>query len=863
MATMNNHATGIGANGLPVEGKNLPQHMTPLSDERPTRTSSNKLEDQAATAALYVTNQNNHKPKSGYEFLDSDNKLSSAGAAASLKYAKSRDLPSYPSSGLNNNQSAAGAAASMGWQNQKTFEHWKPDPSASASAAAMLAKDYKMKPAWQPESSAHGAKAALLAHQASKGVDSWHPEPTAWGNSAATQAMKKGNTLSPQLSYGHTAVGRQGSLLAATGAMSNGRKRANSTPLKTSRPETYPDEANAASNALKAAVSVHKSQTGTGQGIYVDEPNVSSNALKAAVSVHKSQTVRKPNTFEKGVGSVPFTTMPREMYTSNPPVEQFDQDLNKDQNREDILKASAIAMAKKMYNQQQKQFDDASHAKSGAAAAHSQRRLSIDSDDEPTPMRFDNLQERAQQLANQRLSKMSTEEIQNREYRDYYGGAPSVSSRLSIRGRTRRRASSYDEDRHQSEKIRAQMNLFSSNISQVDEKKRQRDRESLIAAAQRNVNKSLHGMDERVFADTGKVAPSLLNEWELKAHQAAQAKSEARLENFGKVDIGGGKFVDQSVIDAAAAKNIQPVLDEMNTKADAQRFRDAELKIDEENRRRKSQEAKVREKESKDIAKKLKQQEKEEEKERKADEKAAQKEHRKSTKSEPDIPMSTISPTPTTGEPERPTTAPASAPVRRSTERRASARITGATGDTNASQQPTSNTESPTAESGSRVKSWLKSKFDKVSRHSKSLSTSSITKDTAGTEKGFVGGHTYTGASVNGSNTSLSRHSVQDIANATLVPGASPAVAPTREPEEFEKASGSKEKAEDDVSILSEYSHHGGDKGKGKDEIMSGDEDVFLEARDNFDEDLAPPRPFSQGGKSVSPGRAAKFHEDI
>lgn len=53
--------------------------MIPLPDERPTRTSSNKLEDQAATAVLYVTNQNSQKPKQGYEFLDSDNKLSSAG----------------------------------------------------------------------------------------------------------------------------------------------------------------------------------------------------------------------------------------------------------------------------------------------------------------------------------------------------------------------------------------------------------------------------------------------------------------------------------------------------------------------------------------------------------------------------------------------------------------------------------------------------------------------------------------------------------------------------------------------------------------------------------------------------------------
>ncbi|QSZ29362.1 hypothetical protein DSL72_003876 [Monilinia vaccinii-corymbosi] len=879
MAITNDH--GIGSGGLPIEGRNMPPHMIPLPGDRPTRTGSNKLEDQAATAALYVTNQDIGKPQAGQEFLDSDNKLSSAGAAASLKYAKPRDLPSYPSAGLNNNQSGAGTAASVGWQNQKTFEHWKPDPSASAFAAAILAKDYKMKPSWQPESSAHGAKAALLAHKANKGVDIWQPEPTAWGNLAATQAMKKGDTLSPQLNYGHTAVGRQGSLLAATGAMSSSRKRANSTPSKVSKPETYPDEANASKNALKAAVSVHKSQNATshstyddganvssyalkaatsarnaqaglGQGACVDEANASSHALKAAVSAQKSRTTRKPNTFEKGVGSVPFTTLPPEMYTSNPPVENFGQELNKDQIREDVLKASAIAMAKKMYNQQQQQFDDASHAKSGAAAAHGQRKLSIESDDEPTPIRFNNLQERAQQLANDRISKMTTEDSQYREYRNYYGGggAPSVSSRLSIRGRTRRRASSFDEDRHQSDKIRAQMNLFSSNISQVDEKKRQRDREALIAAAQRKVNEDLHNMDEQVFADTGKVAPSLLSEWELKAHQAAQAKCEARLGNFGKVDIGGGKFVDQSVIDAAAAKKIQPVLDEMGKKADAQRFRDAELKLDEQNQKRKSQEAKAREKESKEISKKLKQQEKDEEKERKADEKAARKEHRKSTKSESGVQISKKSPTTTAGEPERPTTAPASA-------------IILASDDANIIQRSTSNTTSPTFESRSRVKSWLKSKFERVSyRHSKSISESSATRDTAGTEKSFVGGHTYTRASFNDSTASLSRHSIQDIANATLVSRSSPTAAATHAPETFERASNNVTRSGDDVSSLNESS---GGKGKGREEVISSDsdDDEFLEARENF-EDLQRPRPFSSlEPTSVSPGRAAKFHEEI
>lgn len=501
--------------------------------------------------------------------------MDGTGAAASLKYANPQDLPSYPTAGLKGD-SAAGTAASLGWANQKPFEHWKPDSSASASAAAMMAKDYKMAPLWQPEQSASGAKAALLAHRDGGKVDIWQPESDpAWGNSAAAQAFKKfgAGTLSPVLDYGYTSLGRQGSLLAATGAMATGRKRAESSPVVTPRAETYPDENNAAANALSAATSA--SSRGKRTGVPSDG------------------------------GAVPYTNMSREMYTANPPVAPEVEE----QNYRNSLRASAIAMAQGMYNVQQKQFEAVSNAQLGASAAHG-RTASIDTEsDEVQPMRFNNLQEAAQKLAQERLAKLHDEFSQNREYREYYGSSIQPQSKLSVRGRARRRASSdnsRDQDKEQSNKIRAQMSLFSSNLSQVDQKKRQQDREALIAVAQRNVTKSLHGMDERVFADTGKVSPSLLSEWEVKAHAAAQAKSDTRMENHGKVHIGGGKFINQSAIDLVAKRNVQPVLDEINEKAEVERERQAALKLEQETQARKAAEKKSRERESKEINKKLK-----------------------------------------------------------------------------------------------------------------------------------------------------------------------------------------------------------------------------------------------------------------
>ena len=308
------------------------------------------------------------------------------------------------------------------------------------------------------------------------------------------------------------------------------------------------------------------------------------------------------------MGSVPYTTMPREMYTSHPPVAPEVEE----QNREDTLHASAVAMARQMYNTQQNQTNQNSQAHSGAVAAHGRKSSSsaISGDEVRPPMRLNNLQEAAEKLAQERLEKLHDEHAQAREYRDYYGGnAQESKSRFLIKGRTRRRPSSdvgVEEDRERSKKIRAQMSLFSSNLSQVDAKKRQEDREALLAVAQRNVNKSLHGMDERVFADTGKVAPSLLSEWEVKAHEAAQTKSDARIENYGKVNIGGGKFVDQSDVDAAASRNVQPVLDEINEKAEAERERQDAVQAERGETARKAEERKAREKESKAMNKKLK-----------------------------------------------------------------------------------------------------------------------------------------------------------------------------------------------------------------------------------------------------------------
>lgn len=805
-----------------------------------THTPSSKLEDQATTAALYVTGNSRSANYRGcnsanrQQHMNNDKTLSSAGVAASHKLADSRDLSCYPSAGLKKNTSTAGAAASLGWAKQKPVEYRKPNHSSSASTAAMLAKNYKMDPVWQPQQSTAGAKAAVLANKCGGTVEIWRPETNSWGNSAANEAFRKDRTkrLSPKFDYGHNAKRRQGSLLAATGAMSDNSKRSDSVPAPVSQ-EIYPDKANASKNALCAATSAVK------------------------------PTRRRGERYPEG-GSVSITSLPRDMFTSHPPVTVEVEE----KNRSDILHASAVAMAQSMYRLQQKQIDQ-ENAHSAAPTAVHRRRSSLSSASEgAVPMHFSNLQEAARKLAQERLAKLYGDNEKNREFWDYYGSYRPT-SRLSIRGRPRHRAlsdPSLSKDKAQSEIIRAQMSMFSNKLSEVDQRKRQQDRENLIAVAQRNVTKSLHGMDERVFSNTRKVAPSLLNEWEVKAHAAAQAKIESRKQNHGNVNIGGGKFIARSEIDLIAARNIQPVLDEIYKKAEQEKIRRAESKLEHENQQRKAAEKKAHEKEVKEINKKLRQQDKDEQKTKedgkKSDRKVRDQEERATMAEEKRLAKTKAKSKAVSavhkGAVHKAETGPAAVAHKATVENKDSltaeplegatirslsrismqtqsnARLSEVTDALNKSGPTPLSPSSP--RDGSKVKNWLKTRFtNRISRGYKSPKTED------GNEKAFIGGVVLTRATVQNarSPSPVRSSSVHDVSLAG-------------------------KEAEPRISL--EKDDHGAniDRDSLVSDILSTerDDNEFEEARDKFDDCVAPPPTLPTGPvNSNSPMRDSKFHE--
>lgn len=416
-----------------------------------------------------------------------------------------------------------------------------------------------------------GHKAALLAvgsaGAALKQARAAKPSSTAhgsWGNSAATQAFhanRPASTEPPNLSHGSS---------AATQAFMVSRSKST-----TKFPSYGAPPNDKVSPAAKDSVRTRQ--------------RASSNALDGATRAHRASMQVKQPTPQGGAVSV--VTMTRNMFTSAPPVKlEVDERSNADR-----LHQSAVEMARSIYCQQQKNADRTKSAQSDQSDTH-----------RPSP--YLNLQDAAYKQAQERLAKLHDEHMKSREYQEYYGNEKSPRHKLSVAAKLRRRLSDSDslDERQRTREIREQMSMFSSKLSQVDKDKREKDREALLAAAQRNVKARLQTMDEKASHETGKPSSTKLTEWEVKAQQAAQTRHDTRTENRGMVDIGGGKFMAPEEVDAIATKRVQPVLDDINEKAEAERERQAVLRMEEEARREEGEKQKARERESKEIQKKLK-----------------------------------------------------------------------------------------------------------------------------------------------------------------------------------------------------------------------------------------------------------------
>jgi hypothetical protein len=794
---------------------------------------------------------------------------SEIGAATSLKYAKAADLPSYPIVGIDT-RSSAGQAALLANQNKKSPEWWKPDHSAAAGKAALLANDYKMAPLWQPEASAAGSKAAILAHRDGGKLNLWMPEASAEGHSAATIAMRKKNLGPGDVDYGYTDDGRKNAFTAATGAAaSSRRKRAQSNPPVIPQ---YPDAKNSAINALGAATLAHSASTRAKQQTapIKDSNRMGHGAMEAARIQHAK-------------------SVSRDMYTSTPPVALEIEE----KRHNDALRASAISMAKKIYDVQQQHIEGASAARTGATAAHNQRPATGEGDIKQQAMQYIGIQEAAQKLAQERLAKIGYDE--NAAYRSYYG-YEKPRSKLSIRrGRNRAYSASEtapahdsdsDEDDFRSRRIRSQMQQLNKNLADVDAKKRENDRKHLMAAAERKVQAQMQGMDQKIYDKTGKMSASMVDDWDQKARQRALANSEVRMENHGRVHIGNGKWMDQAEIDAIAQARIQPTLDEITEKTDKRRAQDEKRRAEEEERRLELDEKKRREKVEKERAAEIKaetkhakgmlkfrktirhitdfevEDEKKAAKLRSAEEKASARQEKEAVKLEKEAEKTKK--TEDVQEVQKPKTAPIAVPVD----------VTAATSPEDddlyrdptpvTQAQPVSGHESdPTSPTSPSSSKGLKSIFSKLKRRSKHTTAGTFNTTDMGKDKdqtGFVGGAALR------SSTSQSQSQSAPSPAATKSEGDHAGNVDDIDPATVPHVNELDEDRYSAVSSLSSYGDPEPIRGRSAERVISGDTVAsggtdFEEARDNFDQALAPPPTFTSGSDQGSPNRNSRFKE--
>lgn len=446
--------------------------------------------------------------------------------------------------------SAASAGAALAHANRKPVEIWQPGRLTEAEKAALYVKDYAPPEVPRPSTrySAEGLGAAILAVRAQRGTSMVLPTP----ETSVEQTQRQDRALR-----------------AATDAYTT-RQRADSAPtvpvISTDSPWVR--------SAAEASCRIRVEEEGP-----LDHLD---SAMEASRIQHIANTDAR-------------------LYTSSPPVASEAEE----RNRRNSLHAAAISMAKDMYDITGSRSEAGDRSSAIYAAQRGQdrnrARKTVSMGDSTAGQRALTLQDAAQKRANEKLARMQDEHA---ELQQYYGTAPQPPrSRLSMpsmptrRKRTSSEADATQADAEQSRQIRNQMYSLRTKLNRVDEK-RQQDRDLLMEAARRNVDATIHDMEMKMYADTGRAPPSIQKQWEeaaqARAHQEAEA-AEATGARKGRVDIGSQQYMDMADVEAVARTRVQPALDEIEDQAERRRAQEVEARLDAEEQQRQAAIEKERE----------------------------------------------------------------------------------------------------------------------------------------------------------------------------------------------------------------------------------------------------------------------------
>ncbi|KAF9886213.1 hypothetical protein FE257_011936 [Aspergillus nanangensis] len=272
--------------------------------------------------------------------------------------------------------------------------------------------------------------------------------------------------------------------------------------------------------------------------------------------------------------------------TASPPTSPELQE----QRRRSVIQAAAISMSRDMYGSTESKGGIELGAALPAAQIGLDRARSQRSTSKPDTTALQHaiaVQEIAQKRAAEKLASMQDETL---IYREYYGVEPQI-TRSTISGRKRRGSiesdtSTFDVER--SKEIRHQMTSLRTQLDAVDEQ-RERDRDLLLEAAKKNVDATMRDMELRVCEQTGRAPPSVQKQWEEAALARAQRNMtdmEAERALDDKVNLGLHKYMDMADVEAVARSRLQPTFDEITNRAETERAKVLEERLDEEERER-------------------------------------------------------------------------------------------------------------------------------------------------------------------------------------------------------------------------------------------------------------------------------------
>lgn len=411
---------------------------------------------------------------------------------------------------------SAGAAASLAHSTQGIPRH---GPQRRVSVRDQKMPERRLSRDEERLSSA-SSKAAFLAVRDSPTSLARAPDEAAIGARKDINGLTRENTIEEE---------DPGAMAAATGAMSDSRRRSQTAPA-------VPDGNICRGQALTAASTCHRA--------YRDD-EIPLETIDESINPGKLHDLAVAKTR-------------RDLYGSRTRSGGFDE-----QARQRSLHAAAVTLAQQLYTVMPMAEEMAAAEVSGFPS-----RGGEESDE---AIRKRHLHHAAEKRATEQMAAL------NREQKLARDGEGSLSrSRSFLPTRLKRRSASDTDAAHAG----TERTWFGDDGGEDA---------FLMAAAQRNVEATLHDIENDISMQTGKPSPEKKQEWQKLIHERSGVGRDSDSAVMAKVtSTGPAVFDDDANVEYLARSNVRPTLDDINKRVKKKRVSDIEKELDARQRRRHS-----------------------------------------------------------------------------------------------------------------------------------------------------------------------------------------------------------------------------------------------------------------------------------